>query len=94
MFQKFMGWFFYFIMSCLFQMFGICEQKKAFFIIYITLFFLFYIPAILVRLEGIFSIFIYNLGKTIVTTVFIACLFNMDFFISFEILLFGVCLVE
>lgn len=94
MFQKFMGWFFYFIMSCLFQMFGICEQKKAFFIIYITLFFLFYIPAILVRLEGIFSIFIYSLGKTIVTAVFIACLFNMDFFISFEILLFGVCLVE
>lgn len=94
MFQKFMGCFFYFILSCLFEMFGICEQKKAFFLIYITLYFLFYLPAILVRIKGIFSIFMYNLGKPIITAIFVACLFDVDFFISFEILLFGICLVE
>lgn len=94
MYGKFMAWFFYFIISCYIQILGICEQKKAFFYIYVIIFLLIYLPAILVKLKGVFSIIIYDLGKIIITTVFIACLFNIDFFISFEIILFGVCLVE
>ncbi len=94
MFEKYMAWFFYFLVSCCIQMIGICEQKKAFFYIYVIIFLLIYLPAILVKLKGVFSIIIYDLGKIIITTVFIACLFNIDFFISFEIILFGVCLVE